>query len=298
MATSSLGKHSTLPISIIQPRWRGKSSPEGSTKNCSLEDIIPTGNDNQAISPYAVFRELKSTGKTAPDMRFQVSLPTPLSVVRGFVEDDGVCAQVYPLSEERLLQSLRRFQEYIPAAGMTVQWDLPTEVATLEYELGHTDDKYWKPYFAPVMDGILQRFVRLASAVGPDVEMGYHLCYEDFDHMHFVQPFETLLVVDLANAIVKNISPHHRVSYVQMPITKDELDETYFLPLKGLKLQGAKLFLGVVHARDENGTKRRLELARSIYSQVARISTECGMGRNPEEDLGSILAISALVTSV
>ena len=92
------------------------------------------------------------------------------------------------------------------------------------------------------MNSILQRLVRLPSAVGPDVEMEYHLCYGDFSHMYSIQPFDIRLVVDLAKAIVKNISHHNRVSYVQMPIPKDKLEERCFLPLKGLELQGAKLF--------------------------------------------------------
>lgn len=289
-------QHGVLPITIIQPRWGGQPSAESEAKKYTLDDIKPTGYDRQAIASYTIFRELKSRGTIAPATRFQVSLPTPLSVIRGFVEDDNVCAQVDPLYEQRLLQDLRRLQERIPPSELTIQWDLPTEVAVLEYELGHTNDRYWKPYFSPVKQAILQRLVRLAAAVHADVEMGYHLCYGDFGHVHFVQPSDTSLVVDLANSIVESVGPVHRVAYVHMPVPKDRTDEGYFSPLKSLDLHSAKLFLGVVHPQDESGTRKRLEIAHKYYPQLAGVSTECGTGRTPKEDLDSVLKICASVT--
>ena len=60
-------QHPILPIDIIQPRWDGQPPTEGST-----------------------FRELRTRGVIPAGVRFQMSLPTPLSVVRGSVEDDAV----------------------------------------------------------------------------------------------------------------------------------------------------------------------------------------------------------------
>ena len=96
--------------------------------------------------------------------------------MRGFVEDDGVCEQVAPLYGKRLLDSLVRLQQHIPPSELTIQWDLPAEIAALEYERGSTGDRYWKAYFSPVKAGILDRLERYAKAVSPDAEMGPHLC--------------------------------------------------------------------------------------------------------------------------
>jgi len=288
-------QHPNLPIEIIQPRWGGQPSAESRAKSYNLGDIRYTGYDDQAIASHAVLRKLKAEGKIPLSVRFQVCLPTPLSVVRGFVEDDGVCAQVDPLYEQRLLQAIRNIQDRIPPSELSIQWDLPTEIAILEHELGNTGDPYLKPYFSPVKDGILQRLVRLAAVVSPDAEMGYHLCYGDFGHEHFVQPSDMSLLVDLANAIVEKVSPLHRIAYFHMPVPKDRKDEKYFSPLKELELHGAKLFLGVVHAHDEQGTRERLDVARTFYPAIAGVGTECGMGRTPKEDVGSILDICASV---
>ena len=67
-------------------------------------DISPNCHDDYTIAPFATFPELEPTGTIAPDVRFQDLLPT--LVVRGFVEDDGVCAQAETLYEERLLHRL------------------------------------------------------------------------------------------------------------------------------------------------------------------------------------------------
>ena len=288
-------QHPNLPIEIIQPRWGGQPSAESRAKSYTLEDIKPTGYDDQAIASYAIFRKLKAEGKIPPRVRFQVCLPTPLSVVRGFVEDDGVCAHIDPLYEQRILQAVHNIQDRVPPSELSIQWDLPTEIAILEHEQGNMDDRYWKPYFSPVKDGILQRLVRLAGVVSPDAEMGYHLCYGDFGHEHFVQPSDMSLLVDLANAIAENVSPLHRIAYFHMPVPKNRRDERYFSPLEDLELHGARLFLGVVHAHDEHGTRERLDVARTFYPAIAGVGTECGMGRTPKEDLGSILDICASV---
>ena len=289
-------QHPVFPITIVQPRWGGKPSAESAARKYTLEDLNPTGYDEQAIVSYATFRELKVDGTISPDARFQVSLPTPLSVVRGFVEDDGVCEQVAPLYEKRLLQALQHLQEEIPPAELTIQWDLPSEIAALEFERGNIEDRYWKAYFSPVKAGVLDRLGRLAAAVDPKAEMGYHLCYGDFAHQHFVQPPDLALPVELANDIIEKVSPIHPIAYFHMPVPKDRFDEAYFSPLKNLKLQESKLFLGVVHPHDEAGTKKRLETAQAIYPDIAGVSTECGMGRTPPEELGSILEICASVT--
>ena len=158
-------------------------------------------------------------------------------------------------------------------------------------------NKYWKAYFSPVKAGILDRLERYAKAVSPDAEMGFHLCYGDFGHRHFVQSTDLEIPVELANAIMERISPVHSVTYLHMPVPKDRTDEAYFSPLKNLKALRTKLFLGVVHPDDEAGTRKRLETVQAVCPRIAGVGTECGMGRTPAEHLGSILEICAAVTT-
>jgi hypothetical protein len=106
-----------------------------------------------------------------------------------------------------------------------------------------------------VKSEILERIKRLAAAVRDGADLGYHLCYGDMGHVHFVQPIDAGLLAEMANAIVESVAPVHRVSYVHMPVPKDRVDEVYFKPLGGLALHDTQLFLGLVHPDDEHGTK-------------------------------------------
>ena len=290
-------QYPVFPITIVQPRWGGRLSAESSAKQYTLADINPTGYDEQARISYATFREFKDSQRIPADVRFQVCLPSPLTVVRGFVEDDGVCAQVDPLYEERLLQALTTIQDHIPASELVIQWDLPVEMACLEYDRGNLQDYCWRPYFSPVKAGIFDRLIRLASAVKPGVQMGYHLCYGDIGHKHFLQPADTELLVEVANDLVQKISPLHHVGYIHIPAPKDRIDTAYYKPMAALRLNDTELFLGLVHANDELGTRRRLEAAQAVYPEIAGVATECGMGRTPLEEISNILEICASVTA-
>lgn len=81
-----------------------------------------------------------------------------------------------------------------------------------------------------------------------------------------------------------------------MPVPKDRADAAYFDPLKKLDIGDAKLVLGLVHAHDEEGTKKRLKIAQTIYSHPFDVTTKCGMGRTPLEDIDSIFTICRDVT--
>lgn len=286
---------SAFPLPVVQPRWGGTYSPESKFVDYSLSDLNPTGYDDRALASYATFCELRAAGEIPHGLRFQVSLPTPLAVVRGFVESK-YCPHIEPLYEKRLLEALNRIQSGIPASDLSIQWDLPFEIACLEHDKGRLQDPYMKPYFSPVKSGIMERLKRLATAVGADVELGYHLCYGDMGHVHFVQPDDMGLLVEMANAIVEDIGPLHPVSYLHMPVPKDRTDEAFFTPLKGLKFHGTQLFLGLVHPGDENGTQQRVDAAHAAYSGAFGIASECGLGRTPPEQLEGILEICASIT--
>lgn len=84
-----------------------------------------------------------------------------------------------------------------------------------------------------------------------------------------------------------------------MPVPKTRDDPSYFLPLKRLTVSDqTKLYLGIVHANDEECTFRRLQAAQNAVpvGRAFGVATEYGMGRTPKEELASILQISKDVT--
>ena len=143
------------------------------------------------------------------------------------------------------------------------------------------------------LDGITQ----LSEAIHPDVLLGYHLCYGDLGHKHFIQPKDTSMLVDVANGILERVKPFHAVSWIHLPVPKDRTDDAYFRPLERLDAGDTKLYLGLVHANDEGGTKNRIRAAQAIYHNEFGVATECGMGQTPVTEMDSIFAISRAVAA-
>src|SRR5947207_713755 len=76
--------------------------------------------------------------------------------------------------------------------------------------------------------------LRLGNQVPVDVELGYHLCYGDANHKHFVEPEDTTKLVDVANGISAGLK--RSLNWISMPVPRNRSDEAYFAPLKNVQL--------------------------------------------------------------
>ena len=247
--------------------------------------ILPVEYDEFAISGYDKFCKLRTEGLIPEGVRFQVSLPTPINVLGNLVEPSWR-ARVEPYYEEALLAALKRIQDSIPSADLAVQWDLASEFAYLE---GAASSPAW---FSPLKDGIIKRVLRVAAAVHEDVALGFHLCYGDMGHKHFVEPKDTALLVELGNAIVHGVT--RPVDWLHMPVPRNRVDSNYFAPLKQLDIGDTELYLGLLHADDEDGTRARIKAAAEFVAPFG-LATECGLGRSSQAELNSVLDIASRV---
>ncbi|CAF9905457.1 MAG: hypothetical protein GOMPHAMPRED_003191 [Gomphillus americanus] len=290
-------QYPVLPNASLQARWGGQAPADQTTLDAKSSDLNPIGYDDWAISSFAVFEDLQKSGKIPSDVRFQVSVPSAFGVVQGFV-DSRFCAEIEPLYEEKLAAALARIQSSIPKDKLSLQFDLPFEIGALEYESGNITDPHWKAWFPKVQQGLIERLARLFKLVDEDVPLGLHLCYGDIGHVHFVDPKDTGILVQFIKAIHEGVEPIHDISYIHIPVPKDKTEAAYFEPLKSLEINpNTKLYLGVIHPNDEEGSKSRLEAARSAYHGPCGVSTECGLGRTPKEDLESIISIAKSLTT-
>lgn len=254
----------------------------------TAQPLPPTGYESAALESYAAFVDLRDKGVIPSDVKFQVSIPTPINVICLVAE--GYQAVVEPFYEASLLASLKTIQASIPHEHLAIQIDFAAEFAMLEGAYR----PHFKPFFAPVKPGVLERVVRIINAIESDVECGIHLCYGDIAHHHFIEPKDSGLLVEVAAAILKDSA--RSIDYIHMPVPKSRSDDAYFAPLKDLDLGTTKLALGLVHADDLEGTKARIEAAAKTGKTFA-VATECGMGRTPSEQLASILDISCRVSN-
>ena len=239
-----------------------------------------------AIESYQVFSRLKRQGVIGAGVRFQVCLPTPLAVihVRFIPRDQEAVERAY---ERQLLNELDGMLDVIPAEELAIQWDTAVEFAILEGLVAS--------FLSDPEAEIVERLVRLGNRVPVGVEVGYHLCYGDVEHQHFIEPADTKKLVAIANGLCAGVE--RSVNWVHMPVPRDRRDEAYFAPLRGLRLQaGTELYLGLVHLTDGiDGTKQRISAAQGVVADFG-VATECGFGRRPAETIPDLLDVHAGVT--
>ena len=295
------GESYLLPLAkIMKSQEQGASTADRGVRSFTLNDVKPLGYDDRAIASYETFRSLKDAGIIPPSVRFQILLPSPLSMVTLSVQNDEVRAQIEKLYETQLHQTLHLIQRGIPASDLAIQWDLLAEVAVFEWERnqdGRSNERHSSSKEAEVFDPL----IRLASAVDPAVEMGFRLCFGNSEHIRFEPPADIAslfgVAIQVANSLVQNIEQSHHVEYIHIPVPKEKVDEEYFKIMGDLALGDTQLFLGVVYAGDEAGTRKRLEAVQAVYPNIAGVGIESGMDRMSQEDFGDVLEICASLTS-
>lgn len=166
-----------------------------------------------------------------------------------------------------IFHEVERIARSIPNDELSIQWDC-THPA--QYELGSAEERR-------AIDDLL---LRLGNAVPANVELGYHLCYGDFEHRHARQPIDTAAMVAMATVLASRLQ--RPIGWIHMPVPRDRSDDAYFTPLHHLDLHGGtRLYLGLVHSTDGvDGSRRRMAAASKAVADFG-IATECGVGRRP-----------------
>ena len=247
----------------------------------SALEFVDLGYARAALESYAVFARLKTAGVIMPDTRFQVSLPTPLAPLVMFVSRRDH-PRVEPAYKAALLAELARICAGIPHDQLAVQWDVAPELALLE--------GVWESGFDDVEGEITGRVTELGNVVPASVELGFHFCYGDLGHQHFVQPRDMSVLARLASRVAAGL--RRPLNWVHMPVPRDRDDDAYFTPLRALRLpERAQLFLGLVHATDGIDGARRRAAAAQRFSPAFGIATECGFGRRPAETVPALLEL-------
>ena len=233
----------------------------------------PLGYAAAARASFVIFDHLQNLGVIPREVRFQVSLPTPLAPITVFVEQADR-ARVEPAYEERMLTEVAEITSAIPHDRLAIQWDLAVEVGLLEHAFPTDVDE----------QGIHDRLERVAHAIPVDVDLGFHLCYGDFGHRHFMTPSSADVLVRLANALPRPLD------FLHLPVPITWTEPAAYAPLAALALD-AEIYLGVVHLADGiAGARKRIAFASEHIPKLG-IATECGWGRRPADSVGPLLEL-------
>ena len=235
------------------------------------------GYAREARASYQDFLAARERGDLPKHVRFQVCLPTPMAVIRGFCTGKDV-AGIERAYEAAMIREAQAICRAIPHRDLCIQWDVCYEMIAW--------DGQPQEFFPPITvtkDAIIAPFARLCAAIPADVELGFHLCYGDFGAKHAIEPKDAGKLVEISNALAKAVV--HPIAYIHMPVPIARSDAAYFKPLADLKLSPAsRLYLGVVHSDGAEATRKRIAAA-SRYAAGFGIATECGMARQRTPEL-------------
>jgi hypothetical protein len=249
-----------------------------------------------AAESYQRFWHARDNGILAPDSRFLVSIPTPFNAVNSFVQLDSQVEVAYAY-EQQLAHSVAAIQDAIPPADLAIQWDLPTELATIEgwFENPHQGVE---PIFAAT--------ARLAHWVDDEADLTFHLCYGDskFGASPFmgdppdeaaatrggrhILPRDATAIVTLANGLSRHVK--RRIDAIQAATVASWTKRAHWQPLADLALEPhTEVYLGLLHADDgADGARARASLAAEFLPEFG-LSTECGLGRHSVDQLEAVL---------
>jgi hypothetical protein len=175
---------------------------------------------------------------------------------------------------------LYRIASEIGADQIAIQWDVAIEFAVLKAGL--------PVWFDDTTGGIISRLVRIGNVVSKGVDLGFHLCFGDLGHKHFVEPESLQPTVDIANAVSDSVA--RPIKWFHMPVPRDRSDLAYFAPLTDYRAK-ADLYLGLLHLTDGiNRAERRVAAARQFRNDFG-IATECGRGRRAAETIRPLLQL-------
>ena len=242
-------------------------------------NTFKTGYAEMAIASWSLFERLQKAGVIPANVKFQVSLPTPIApTYNNMVPSDRPA--LLPALTAHLIGEVERIAAAIPNDRLALQWDVCQEVLAWEgyYEAGPVD-------FRNETIGVL---TEIGDAVPAAIELGYHLCYGSPADEHCVQPKDMAIMVEMTNAVARGVE--RPIQFFHMPVPKSRTDDGYFAPLENLRLPAeTELYLGLIHHDDAQGDAARLAAARR-HGRVDGIATECGMARGDPARLPALLA--------
>jgi hypothetical protein len=236
------------------------------------------GYARDALNSYFVFQTMKEKDVLPAHLRFQVSVPMVNSVLPPRIfPDQNDLAKIRPGYEAALRAELATIVDNIPAKELAIQWDCSTEV----------QDAYGGIPGYP-LEGSIERNLaevrNLSPHIPADVALGYHFCFGTLGGWPRFQPDDLGQAVQLANGFIS--ASGRKVDWIHLPIL-DRSDDAFFSPLRKLKPQGARVYLGMIH--NMTSFKVRLATARKHISDFG-LGAYCGFGRMPVTDLPGVLS--------
>jgi hypothetical protein len=180
----------------------------------------------------------------------------------------------------------------VPTGELAIQWDVAVEFAMLE--------GVWpSPFGAPErsLDPIVDMLTRIGNVVPPDVELGYHLCYGDAAHKHFVQPRDATKLASVTRGLAERVA--RPISWLHFPVPFNRRDAEFLQPIRSAGLSDTtELYVGLLHLADGiSGARERIGVTQRVLDRPFGIATECGLGRSQPDSVPDTLRMHAALAN-
>lgn len=227
-----------------------------------------------AISSYALFRYMKKDGVIPQRVRFQVAIPLTFSAVRYFFPDEDV-PKIVPGFTEALRAEVAKIVEIIPNEDLAIQWDLAIENRLVDAALAERGADGAKKEAGLVCAPAHE----ICPGIPKAVHLGHHMCFGTLSGWPSRQPPSLQGAVILSNAAVE--ASGRSVEFLHIP-TLGRADDAFFAPLKELKRDGARVYMGAIHhLHGAGGLRAQLQTMKTYLSNFG-VGAPCGFGRAPD----------------
>jgi hypothetical protein len=136
-------------------------------------------------------------------------------------------------------------------------------------------------------EGAIERnvaqFRKLSPLIPETVLLGYHFCFGTLGGWPRFAPADLSATVALANMVIEGSG--RRVDWIHIPVLPHAGD-AFLAPLRELRPQSAKVFLGVIHHME--GFKDRVAAARKFLPDFG-VAGYCGFGRMAPAEMPTVL---------
>jgi len=232
------------------------------------------GFTRDAVNSYALFRYMKKDGIIPQRVRFQVCIPLTYSSLGYFFPEEDV-PKLVPGFTEALRAEVAKMVELIPNDDLAIQWDLAIENRLIDMALanGSVEDgkKEAKRVMAPAAE--------LCPGIPKAVHLGHHMCFGTLSGWPSRQPPNLTSAVLLSNAAVD--ASGRSVEFLHIP-TLGSAEDAFFAPLKDLKHDGARVYMGAIHhLHHARGMGDQLKAMKKYLPEFG-LASPCGFGRAPD----------------
>ncbi|MDP6900759.1 MAG: hypothetical protein QGF99_02080 [Acidimicrobiales bacterium] len=254
------------------------------TEESSSLDLVELGYAAAALESWKAFQQAQNEGHIGPHQRFMVGLPSPLSVVTMYVTPEA-----RPLVIEAWTSAMeaevKQILDHVPPDSLAIQWEIVIEFGILEGLWSFLDSDLSGH---DARSQIAERILHLGNLIPEPVELGFHLCYGDSGHQHFIEPENTGHLAWVATSILGGVQ--RPVQWIHLPVPRSRDDVAYFEPLGEVVVPDAtELYLGLVHQTGGiEGSRNRIAAASQVVPRFG-VATECGLGRRSPDDLAALL---------